>query len=151
MGDGDVPISVCICFWNPEQVKLAPCGLCRQDGLYQACGLPVSSGQPPAAWASLVLLNCCPWFRSATSALAICFPFPSSCFPPNPPHPPNSHAAFGPMETSRCYLPIPLWRHRQSLDLSLASRALCSCCDMSGLDSPDCTLETQHCYWIPPI
>ena len=48
MGDGDVPISVSICFWNPAQVKLTPCGPRHQDGLCQACGFPEPSGQPPS-------------------------------------------------------------------------------------------------------
>ncbi|CAI9173724.1 unnamed protein product [Rangifer tarandus platyrhynchus] len=35
-------------FWDPGQVKLALCGPRHQDGLCQACGLPVPAGQSPS-------------------------------------------------------------------------------------------------------
>lgn len=64
-------------------------------------------GSLPAVWASLVLLNCCPLFRSATSVLAICFPLSSSCCPPNPPHSPIPMLHLGPWKLQDAIFPHP--------------------------------------------
>lgn len=92
-------------------------------GLRQACGLPVLGGQPPGCVGIPRAPELLPLVQVSDQCACHLLPAPLLLLPPQSPSPPNSHAAFGPMETSRCCLPTPLWRHRQSLDLSLASRA----------------------------
>lgn len=62
----------------------------------------------------------------------MCLPFASALFlllPPNAPHPQIPMLHLGPWKLQDAISPTPQ-RHRQSLDPSLASRALWSCCDV---------------------
>ena len=61
--------------------------------------------------APLVLLNCCSWFRSATRALATCFPLSSCCLSPNHrpyPHTPIPMLLLGPWKLQDATFPHPL-------------------------------------------
>ena len=126
------------------RVKLALWGSRHQDGLCQACGLPVPAGQLPAVRAPLVLLNCCSWFRSATRALATCFPLSSCCLSPNHrpyPHPPIPMLLLGPWKLQDATFPHPS-RGTDSPWICLwppePSEAAATCL---GRTPPDCTLE----------
>lgn len=113
---------------------------------------PSCMGSLPAARAPLMLLNCCSWFRSATRALATCFPLSSCCLSPNHrphPHPPIPMLLWGPWKLQHATFPHPS-RGTDSPWICLwppkPSGAAATCLGGTPQAAP-----RQHCYWTPPI